>query len=290
VKNGYRLKPYSHKRLKWVVRGKENGKWVRRFFEKKAEAETYAKRKNIELTNLGLEGADFPMELRAMAQEAMRELEPFGKTIRDAKNFLIQHLLQTQKTVLLCAAIKEVIATKLAMGVKPRTMKTYRGYMKNFAVDFPDRDVGSLTTREIESWLIRKFPNPASRNNNRRVLVNLFNIAKKKKYVASNPVSDIGTASEPLNEVGILRPEQMAKLLSHSDSEILPYFAIAAFAGIRPEELKKPAELAGPNSELLWSDIKWKQGIIRVRAEVSKVGKARNGRHRAESAQMAESF
>jgi integrase len=276
MKKGYTVKPYAHDRLKWVVRGKERGKYVRKFFETKLEAETYAQQKNTELMNLGREGAAFPIELRVMAQEAASELEPFGKTIRDAKDFFIQHLLRTKKSMPLLRVIDEVVATKIALGIKPRTMKTYRGYVKNFAADFPERDICSITTEEIESWLIRKFPNPVSRNNNRRVLVNLFNIAKKKKYVDKNPVAEIGTASEPSSEVGILRPEQVASLLSHAEPEILPYFAIAAFAGIRPEELKKPAELATPNSELLWSDIKWKQGVIRVRAEVSKVGKARN--------------
>jgi integrase len=276
MKKGYTIKPYAHDRLKWVVRGKERGKYVRKFFETRGEAETYAQQKNIELVNLGLEGAAFPIELRVMAQEAARELEPFGKTIRDAKDFFIQHLLRTKKSVPLVGVIDEVIATKIAMGVKPRTMKTYRGYVKKFAADFPARDIGAITTEEVENWLIRNFSNPVSRNNYRRVLVNLFNIAKKKKYVDKNPVAEIGTASEPSGEVGILRPEQVASLLNHPDSEILPYFVIAAFAGIRPEELRKPAELAAPNSELLWSDIKWKQGIIRVRAEVSKVGKARN--------------
>lgn len=276
MKKGYTVKSYAHPRLKWVVRGKERGKYARKFFETKLEAETYAQQKNTELLNLGLEGAEFPLELRVMAQEAAKDLEPYGKTIRDAKDFYIQHLMQLKRSRPLVSVIDEVIAIKVAMGVKPRTMKTYRGYVKNFAADFPGRDVGSITTEEVEDWLLRKFPNPVSRNNNRRVLVNLFNIAKKKKYVDKNPVAEIGTASEPSGEVGILRPEQVASLLSHADPEILPYFAIAAFAGIRPEELKKPAELATPNSELLWSDIKWKQGVIRVRAEVSKVGKARN--------------
>jgi integrase len=276
VKTGYRIKPYAHPRLKWVVRGKENDKWVRRFFTTKVEAETYAGQKNTELLNLGVQGAEFPIELRAMAQEAARELEPFGKTIRDAKNFLIEYLQRIQKSATLSDVIDEVIATKTAQGVKPRTMKTYRGYVKNFAASFPGRDIGSLSAEEIESWLIRKFPNPVSRNNNRRVLVNLFNIAKKKKYVATNPAAEIGTAAEPNREVGILRPEQVASLLMHSEPEILPYFALASFAGIRPEELKKPAELATESSELLWSDIKWKQGIIRIRAEVSKVGTTRN--------------
>ena len=273
---GYRIKHYAHPRLKWVVRGKENGKWARRFFSTKAEAETYAAQKNTELLNLGVQGADFPIELRAMAQEAVRELLPFGKTIRDAKNFLIEHLLRARMTAALSVVIGEVISIKTALGVKPRTMKTYRGYVNNFAAAFPDRDIGSLTAHEIETWLLERFPNPVSRNNNRRVLLNFFNVAKKKKYVASNPVSEIGTAAEPSHEVGILRPEQVANLLIHSETEILPYFALAVFAGIRPEELKKPAEVATKTSELLWSDIKWKQGIIRIRAEVSKVGKARN--------------
>jgi len=276
MKTGYRIKSYAHPRLKWVVRGKENDKWVRRFFSTKVEAETYANLKNTELLNLGILGAEFPIELRALAQEAARDLEPFGKTIRDAKNFFIEHLRRAQTAATLSAVIDEVIATKTAQGVKPRTMKTYRGYVKNFASDFQNRDIGSLTTEEIEAWLIRKFQNPVSRNNNRRVLVNLFNIAKKKKYVPDNPVAEIGTAAEPNREVGILRPEQIANLLIHSEPEILPYFALAAFAGIRPEELKKPAELATESSEVLWSDIKWKQGIIRIRAEVSKVGTTRN--------------
>lgn len=113
-------------------------------------------------------------------------------------------------------------------------MKTYRGYVKNFAGEFTGRDIGTLTAGEIEKWLIKKFPNPVSRNNNRRVLVNLFNIAKKKKYLASNPAAEIDTAAEPKHEVGILRPEQIASLLRHSSPEILPYFAMASFAGIRP--------------------------------------------------------
>jgi integrase len=155
-------------------------------------------------------------------------------------------------------------------------MKTYRGYVNNFSASFPERDIGSITTLEIEKWLVDKFPNPVTRNNYRRVLVNLFNIAKKKNYVEANPVSEIATAKEPSDEVGVLRPKQVSALLKKSDPEILPYFAIAVFAGIRPEELKKPAETATENSELLWSDIKWNQNIIRVRAEVSKIGKERN--------------
>ena len=272
----YRIKPYSHPTLKYVVRTKISGKWQRKFFETETAAKTYVKLKEIELLNQGKESVEFPTELRVMAQEATRDLTPFNKTIRDAKEFYIKHLLSTQKKTPLTEVITEVVAIKTANGIKARTMKTYRGYVNAFSNGFPSRDIDSITTDEIEKWLVDKFLNPVTRNNYRRVLVNLFNIAKKKKYVETNPVSEIATAKEPSEEVGILTPKQVSALLKKSDPEILPYFVIAAFAGIRPEELKKPAEIAIGKSELLWSDIKWEQGIIRVRAEVSKVGKARN--------------
>lgn len=53
----------------------------------------------------------------------------------------------------------------------------------------------------------------------------------------------------------------------------MPCFAIAVFAGIRPEEL---ALADKDEPRLMWSDFKWKQQIIRVRAEVAEVGPPRN--------------
>ena len=97
MKPGYRVKPYNHERLKWVVRGKENGKWVRKFFEKKEEAKTYAETKNIELQNQGTEGASFPTKLRVMAQREQERLEPYGKTLTDAVDYYVKHLESTKR-------------------------------------------------------------------------------------------------------------------------------------------------------------------------------------------------
>jgi len=266
MKANYRIKPYAHDRLKWVVRGKERGKYVRKYFEKKADAETYAQIKNTEVLNHGMEGVSFPAALRVMALECENRLTEFGNTIRDATDFYIPHLVRAQKAVSLPSVVHEVLLAKEAKGIKAATMKVYGHRVRQFAADFKARSINSLTAEEIDKWLISRFPHPVTRNNNRRVLVNLFNFAKTKKYVESNPVLEIETASETPGEVGILRPDQVVELLSHAAPAILPYFAIGAFAGIRPEEILK----------LEWSDIKLKQGIIRVRAEVSKVGKARN--------------
>ena len=266
MKSGYRVKSYRHERLKWIVRGKEKGKWSRKYFETKGEAETYAQIKNTELLNLGRQGAELPIELRLMAMECQRRLEGFGKTILDAVDFYIPHLAKTKRNISVRAVADEVVTAKKANGIKETTLKVYRHRVKEFCLDFGAQDVSAIAADDIGKWLIRSFAHPVTRNNNRRVLVNLFNFAKSKRYIDVNPAIEVATSKQIGKEVGILWPEQVAELLIQAAPTILPYFAIGAFAGIRPEELL----------QLEWSDIKWRQKIIRVRAEISKVGKTRN--------------
>ena len=266
MKAGFRVKANKHLHLRWVVRGKVHGKWTRKYFGTKGEADTYAQIKNTELLNLGQQGVELPIELRLMAMDCQRRLEGFGKTILDAVNFYIPHLAKPKSAVSVKTVADEVVTTKKANGIKESTLKVYRHRVKQFCLSFGESEVGAVTSEDIGKWLLTSFPHPVTRNNNRRVLVNLFNFAKSKKYIEVNPATETATSKQVGKEVGILRPEQISQLLLHASVSILPYFAIGAFAGIRPEELLK----------LEWSDLKWRQGILRVRAEVSKIGKTRN--------------
>jgi hypothetical protein len=64
----YRIKPYKHPRLKFVVRSKISGRWERKFFVTKGEAQTYVSLKEAELPNQGREGATFSSALRHLAK------------------------------------------------------------------------------------------------------------------------------------------------------------------------------------------------------------------------------
>jgi integrase len=273
MKAGYRIKSLKHPHFKWVVRGKESGKWVRKYFVRKVEAETYAEIKNTDILNLGLKDAEFPLELRVMALECDRELSPFGKTIRDAVNFYLPHLQRASHARPVEDVIKEALASKTADGLKKPTLIEFEHRCGTFAKAFPAREIGTLGQEEIEEWLRTSFPNPVTRNNTRKTVVNLLNFAVSRKYIITNPAAGIKKAREGRSEIGILNPGQVSALLTHAAPEILPYFAIAVFAGIRPEELAPPQK---GDAGVEWSDVKWAQGIIRVRAEVSKVGKPRN--------------
>src|SRR3954462_5025423 len=80
-------KPYSDKNrphLKFVVnfhsREKGQRKRMRKFFETRTDADEFARQKNTELQNSGIEGAEFSPRLRTMAQDCAERLQEFGKT------------------------------------------------------------------------------------------------------------------------------------------------------------------------------------------------------------------
>ena len=224
MKSGYRVKANKHVHLKWVVRGKAHGQWARKYFTPKGEADTYAQIKNTELLNLGQQGAELPIELRLMAIDCQRRLAGFGKTILDAVNFYIPHLAKVQNTVSVRNLADEVVATKKANGIKESTLKVYRHRVKQFCLAFGESEVSGITAEDVGKWLVASFPHPVTRNNNRRVLVNLFNFAKSKKYIDSNPALETAVTKHVRKEVGILRPDQISQLLQHAPHPNPPLF------------------------------------------------------------------
>src|SRR6516164_5568269 len=85
-----RVREYSDSNrphLRFVVNYREAGKRKRSFFETKAAADSFAAFKNAELQRNGVEHSEFPTALRVVAQNAVEQLKPFGKTIADA----VQH-------------------------------------------------------------------------------------------------------------------------------------------------------------------------------------------------------
>lgn len=68
-------------------------------------------------------------------------------------------------------------------------------------------------------------------------------------------------------------PDELAILLAGVQAEYLPWLALAAWAGIRTEEIC-PDKKSG-KSPLQWSDFKWDRGLIEIRPETSKTGHRR---------------
>ena len=264
-KPAFRIKAYKHPWLKFVVRSKLSGKWERKFFRTKAEAQTYVRLKEVELLNQGREGATFPSSLRVMAQHGAEKLRPFGKTITDAVDFYLNHLEATKRSVPLQTAMKELIENRRLSGVSKRYCYDLGLRIGRFCAAFPDRTVAEITTAEVDDWLSGLRLAPVTRNTFRRDLRTLFSFAATRRYCTENPVVHTTKAKEIDGDVQILTVEQTAKLLECAEAETLPFWAIGAFAGLRRSEIER----------VDWTQVDFESDLIEVKARHSKTAKRR---------------
>jgi integrase len=246
--------------LKFVVNYRETGKRKRSFFETKEQAESFAAFKNAELKRNGAEHAEFPTWLRVMAQNAVEQLKPFGKSITDAVQHYVAYLKAAEKSCTASQLVNEILAAKKADGLSVRHLADLRARLSKFAEKFDGKPVATITPREIDDWL-RSLPvSPVTRNNFRKVTVLAYSFAVKRGYATSNPALATEKAREPKTKPGILTVEQVTALLVNAQPEILPYIAIGLFAGLRRAEIER----------LDWSEIDFDEGHIEVTAEKSK--------------------
>lgn len=265
MKSGFRVKPYKHPRLKFVVRGKVSGKWERKYFVTKGEATTFAQQQNTRLLNEGREGVEFPSWLRLSAQRAHEALSRHGKTIEDAVSFFVSHLEQANRAASLRVAVDELIANRRQAGMSDVYCYDLQLRLGRFVAAFADRTTAEVNTADIDSWLEALGVASVTRNTYRRDLRTLFSFCVTRGYADSNPAAQSRRAKEVSAPVGILTVNELARLLEASHPSVLPYIAIGAFAGLRAAEIER----------LDWKEIDLAAGLVEVTAKNSKTAKRR---------------
>lgn len=253
-------KPYSAKErphLKFVVNfhSRENGerKRMRKFFETRTEADEFAKQKNTERENTGIEGAEFSTELRVTAQKAIEKLKRFtGATIEAAVDHYVQYLEASAKSCTAHELVDELVAAKKADNASKRYLEDLRSRLNRFAKKFDGQMVATISGAQIDDWLRGLKLSATSRNNFRRVLIVAFNYAKQRGYCLTNPAETSAKAKALDGAVEILTVQETARLLEAASSELLPHVAIGAFAGLRRAELER----------LDWSEVHFDDNLI----------------------------
>jgi integrase len=244
----------------------------RQFFKLKTDANTFFKQKEIERENHGRAGLSFNERQRAEYSQCIEKLRPFGKTISDAVQFYLPHLHATNRTCTAVELADELLKAKLADRASRRYLEDLRSRLGQFAAVFNGKPVAEITSTEIDSWLRglsdKETGKPiasTTRNNFRRVLITGFNFAKEHGYCVGNPAEKTAKAKQIESAVGILTVDQTARLLESAASELLPYIAIGAFAGLRRAELER----------LDWQEVDLQSGLIEVTARKAKSARRR---------------
>ena len=146
-------------RYKFVVRGKLNGKYTRKYFATKRDASTWAEIKNIEALNQGIEHAGFSSDLRMQAQAAAELLKPHGATLLEAVKIALPILQARGKSIPVNAAV-ELFLEDYRLNGGPKTTvpsASYLDYLSDMLGPFKrlygDRLVANVDAAEIEALL-----------------------------------------------------------------------------------------------------------------------------------------
>ena len=253
----------------WVthlVQGwQENGKWKRKQFADRSEAERFAALKRVEMEN---KGRAQQMVLSTLTQDQQdRAADAFARLgttypLGEVVDFFLRHHRPPDFTIRANAALKIYLDDKERDGVRDRTLVSMTSVLEQFTTATADPWIHEVTAADVETYLrgirAKNGTDKATRktwNNYRNDLSGFFrwcatpDAGTNRPFRFDNPVGGVRKFSARQ-----VREEQNAKPETTSTKDLLHllsvlmrwrggvmtrYFAYLYFAGVRPEELKR---------------------------------------------------
>ena len=200
-----------------------------------------------------------------LAARCSERLKTFGKTIWDATEFYIEHLVRTKDSVFVSVAAADYQESKKRARLSAKHLYDIRHRLGRFVTAFGHRPIKGVVAGEIEVWLHELALSPQSINNYRAIVRAFFEYALKRELVEKNPVTSVDKVKLVDKAPEIFTPKQLADLLAAADPSLLPALAIQAFAGLRTAEVLR----------LEWSDVDLGRGFVTVSAHKSKTARRR---------------
>lgn len=174
---------------------------------------------------------------------------------------------KAERSSRISCTVEELLATKKSDGLSRRYLETIRSHLHRFAERFKC-DIGDVTTRQIEEWLRSFKIGPRARNNIRASIVLLFHFARKHGCLPKGQpteADEVAKAKDRGGKIGILAPDELARVLAHSPEKVRLFLVLGAFTGMRSSEILR----------LEWGDINFDRALITVAAEKAKTATRR---------------
>lgn len=252
---------------RWQVEAWEGGRLCRWTFATKAQAQGHAERRRTELTAIGLQADQLNAEQRADAVKALKLLDG-AATLTAAAECWLRYYRPPDGTLTFGALVDTYLADAAARNLRPRSLTDLRARLSRLVKDLGKVPCVSIDTITLEHWLDSQRVSHANRRNFRTVIHGLFAWAKDRHYTQDNPAADLRRVRVETGMPGIFTPAQVETIFATAEQKatrLLPYLALAFFAGIRPAEA----------DALTWGDIDLAAGTVTVRPEVAKKRRSR---------------
>ena len=207
----------------------------------------------------------------SQCDEAIRAFNklPAGHSLVDAVSFYLNHHQEEQADVTLADAVKEFVAEQEKLNLRPRSLADMRYRLNIFADAFEGRNVAGIGKEEIRKWLKGQDRLSArSLKNFRNTVCRFFNWAvEQKNYRLDNPATakKVPVAKIDWKPPVILSIEETKRLFgsasqNESDKRLIPFLALAAFAGLRTAEI----------SRLDWRSVDLRRKLVTIGTDQAK--------------------
>jgi integrase len=163
-------------------------------------------------------------------------------------------------------AVDEMIAAKQTKGVSELYLADLRYRLGTFKAVF-HCDVCALAPDDLAKFFDSLKLSPRSYNNFLRALRTFFGYARKHDWLSKEVdlLARVENRKERSAPVEIFTPAEIGALLTHAPAHLRPCIALAAFAGVRSEEILR----------LDWSDVERRPGFVEVAAHKAKTASRR---------------
>jgi len=210
------------------------------------------------LANLKPTGVDLETATKEYAQ-ARAILR--GASLLEAARIHAQRQYDLIETKTVAEVVAGLVQQKMEKGRDEMYVKDLRLRLNRFAESF-HCPISSITTQEIEVFLLGLKLSGRTQNNFRRIIGTLFRFAVKRGYLPKDHpgVTAVELASERPGEIEIFSPEEMSKFLLAAKPDIIPFLALGGFAGLRHAEIKR----------LDWEDVRLEAGHVEIKANKAK--------------------
>lgn len=284
------LKANGHTYWQWKADGRINGVRYRKHFANRDEAEGYRCEMEIKALNdanvVRTTASHLSPEQLRDAEAALGQLNG-----RYSLMFAVEWLLQTYRDTLTEKSFTDAYPLFLAereRHVRDSTIADYRSSFEKFEGSYGSKKLPEITAEDVTVFLGSRGLTGKSWNNTRADLNAVFEWSMKapRKWIVANPVHDVEKFDVTMKLPEILAAKKVAELFNFLEAYsgntkvplqpgcLVPYFALAVFAGIRPAinagELVRIANL--PSRERI---IDLQMGVIRITPEIAKTNGVR---------------
>jgi integrase len=183
-----------------------------------------------------------------------------------ARKWVESHQHETSKT--LGAAVDDLIRAKTLANRRPSYIKSLSQYLGQFSRGRESMPLCHITLEHVESWFMGRSEAICTRASNVWRLSALFSFAIRRGWIQDNPCRRLEAVQVDREVPVIFTVAQCRAMLEFARKtfpRFIPWLALALFAGVRPDELRR----------LTWASVDLEARHVVIDVAASKVRRRR---------------